>query len=124
MKPIFYLLSIFILVGCSNYGGTDKLIYSLSGVKLTERDILLEKNSECCSFTGDGDGWSVYEMSLSPKHKPCDYVGNYSSAPFQVVAFAKHISNGSVCVFDKEGDNSHQQVVIQGNRVMASWSEW
>ena len=116
-------LTIFI-IGCSDNRDVSKAIYDLSGVSLSKNATLLAEETDCCSFTGDGHSWFIYEVRSTPKHKPCDYEGVYSNAAYRVAAFEHYLSDGQACIFEEEINNRHKQVAIQGNKVMYSWSSW
>lgn len=100
------------------------VIFDLSGVKLGKEASLLASESNCCSFTGDGNSSFIYEIPAIQEHKLCDYLGSYSNVAYQVVAFQPHLTAEQVCIFDQNSNNSHKQVVIQGNKIMVSWSKW
>ena len=124
MRPTLFLIFILLVVGCSENNRMEDVIFNLSGVKLDKEASLLASESDCCSFAGDGSSSIIYEVQTMPKHKSCDYLGAYSNAPYQVMAFEAHLDSEQVCTFDQESNNSHTQVVIQGNKIMVSWSKW
>ena len=124
MRATPFLFLTLLISGCNKNNGMEDVIFDLSGVKLDKDASLLASESDCCSFTGDGNSFVVYQISAITNHETCDYLGAYSNARYQVEVFEPHLTSVQVCVFDQRSNRSHTQVIIQGDKIMAGWSNW